>query len=178
MFAKINVNIPEVTMERECTICKETKLITEFIADKHKQDGYRNQCKACRRARQKETYEDRKDGQNKRLRTFRSTIKGATHVSYHACMRRAKKEGIPFSVTLEYLRGLYEKQDGKCAMTGVTLVVNGGWNSPSLDKMDPKLGYVEGNVQWLTKKMNTVKQDFTVEEFKELCKTILENTGA
>ena len=42
-------------------------------------------------------------------------------------------------------------------------------NNASLDRIDSKLGYIEDNVQWVTSKVNMMKQHYTQEEFLEVC---------
>ena len=74
---------------------------------------------------------------------------------------------------LGYLRTLVESQGFRCALSGDDLVIGGGWNSPSIDKIDPTLGYVKGNVQWLTKRMNLIKNNLTNDQFFEFCRKCL-----
>lgn len=162
---------------KTCTICGQTKEVTEFLRDKSAQGGYRNQCKECLRERNNATYERRKDSYNASLRKFRDTVKGATHVSYHAAMRRAKVESLPFDITLEYIRDLFEQQEGLCALSDRPMSPKSGWDSPSLDKIDPNLGYTVGNVQWLTKRMNTIKGNLTGGEFLEMCRKVVEKSS-
>lgn len=45
----------------------------------------------------------------------------------------------------------------------------------SLDRIDSSKGYVEGNVQWVHKDVNYIKQDLEESYFKKLCKLITEN---
>lgn len=42
----------------------------------------------------------------------------------------------------------------------------------SLDRIDSKIGYIEGNVQWVHKMVNMCKQHYTQEEFLEMCVSI------
>lgn len=53
--------------------------------------------------------------------------------------------------------------------------VNTHWTSPTLDKIRPELGYVEGNVQYLTKRCNLMKGNLNNEEFIEMCSLVLES---
>ena len=39
----------------------------------------------------------------------------------------------------------------------------------SLDRIDSKKGYIEGNVHWVFKSINRLKSDLTHTEFIELC---------
>ena len=164
-------------MLNTCTICKEEKEVSEFLKDKQASKGYRNQCKSCLRERAKEqrVWEHRKEGYNKAMRKYRSTMIGAISTSFTARQQYCRKnEHIPFEITRDYCIALMESQQGLCALTGVELIPKSGPTSPSLDKKDPKLGYVEGNVQWVTKKANTMKQDCSMEELIHFCKTVIE----
>jgi hypothetical protein len=41
-------------------------------------------------------------------------------------------------------------------------------NSPSLDRIVPELGYVEGNVVWISNRANILKRDATWEELQRV----------
>jgi len=94
----------------------------------------------------------------------------------------AKMGGIEVSVNDEYLWKLFKRQNGKCALTGLEIYF-GGRNSEkeekkddttaSLDRIDSNRGYVKGNVWWVHKDINIMKNDFSVEKFKELCKMVI-----
>jgi len=45
----------------------------------------------------------------------------------------------------------------------------------SLDRIDSSKGYIEGNVQWVHRKINMMKQSYTQEEFIELCQAVVRN---
>ncbi len=159
-----------------CTICLIEKPLDAFLKDKSAKGGYRNQCKACLRLRNKEVWDKRKEGYNKAMRKFRLTWKGVTQTSLTAAKGRSNKTGIPFDLTLDYLRLLAEQQEYKCALTGKPMIPKGGWDTPSLDKIDPNLGYVKGNVQWVTKRANTFKSNLSVEQLLDMCKLCLERS--
>ncbi len=96
--------------------------------------------------------------------------------------RRAKAHSKEFTITKEYAYNLYLEQDKKCAMSGVEITLTASqnnkdenFNTASLDRIDSSKGYIEGNVQWLHKKVNTMKWDLTQDEFIDFCKLVIEH---
>ena len=81
----------------------------------------------------------------------------------------AKKRKIEFCVTLEYLWDLFIKQDRKCAISGVNIefkaIRRDYETTASLDRIDSSKGYVEGNLQWVHKDVNFMKQELSDEKF-------------
>ena len=51
----------------------------------------------------------------------------------------------------------------------------GTWSAASLDRINPTKGYIKGNVQVLSKKANTMKQNATKDELKRFAEWILSN---
>jgi len=84
---------------------------------------------------------------------------------------RSKKKGILCTITAEYLLSQLEKQGDKCAYTGLEMrMMYGQGRSPlslSVDRIDPNLGYTEGNVVLCTLRSNTIKSDLTLEELQQ-----------
>ena len=93
---------------------------------------------------------------------------------YHKLERSAFKRNYDFSVTLEYLSDLYLKQNKKCAITGDFLEK---LEDASLDRIDSTLGYIEGNVQWVTVQANLSKHLMTMNELYEFCKKVLNHAN-
>lgn len=75
------------------------------------------------------------------------------------------------------LKKLLENQGFKCAYSGVILIPG---DNASVDHKTPRsrggLNVIE-NLQWVSKKINSMKGDFTHSEFVELCKIIAQNVG-
>lgn len=92
----------------------------------------------------------------------------------------ADRREIPFKVSIEYLAKLFEKQNGKCALSGLEITTPITWKdgrrrkdyNASLDRIDSSKPYIENNVQWVTKEINMMKQQFNQERFLDLCSTI------
>ena len=92
---------------------------------------------------------------------------------------RANKKNINFDITFDYLVNLYEKQKGICALSGLSITFMSSYqnyesNTASLDRIDSTIGYIEGNVQWVHKHINSMKWALSQEYFIKLCKTIAE----
>ena len=96
-----------------------------------------------------------------------------------ALKNAAKRRNIEFSVSYEYLWDIFLKQNRKCAYSGIEIFfsrsniehINGDYTA-SLDRIDSSLGYVEGNVQWVHKRVNIMKGNMDEQEFFDFCEAI------
>lgn len=94
----------------------------------------------------------------------------------------AKKRKLDFNITIEYAWNLFLKQDKKCKLSGIEMIMKNkireyNKRTASLDRIDNTKGYVEGNVQWIHKDINRMKGVLTVERFIELCKDVYKTKG-
>ncbi|KFZ26324.1 MAG: hypothetical protein KQ78_01497 [Candidatus Izimaplasma bacterium HR2] len=94
-------------------------------------------------------------------------------------IKNAKKRNIKYSITKEYLWELFLEQDRKCALTGVDISIAGYGKKDcnrtgSLDRIDSSKGYIEGNVWWVHKDINFMKNEFSLVKFKNWCKMVVE----
>jgi len=103
-------------------------------------------------------------------------------LEYSRIKRQAKNRGIVFSLSKKYVWELFEQQNKKCALSGqdIELVPNfyikrGRKQTASLDRINSKLGYVEGNVQWVHKDINMMKNAYDLQYFIEMCKLVVNN---
>lgn len=95
---------------------------------------------------------------------------------------RAHSKSLPFNLTLDYLKEMYEEQEGLCAVTNKPFCFTShptkhvaDKDSVSLDRVDPKLGYTQGNVRFVTFQVNCAKGFYTDEEFYEMCSNAIRN---
>ena len=99
--------------------------------------------------------------------------KGVLRASFvHRYKTGAETRGIEWDVSFEYLADLLIEQDFKCALSGDNLDAMDLYNNCSLDRIDSKQGYIEGNLQWVTSMVNMCKQGYAQEEFINMCKSI------
>lgn len=93
--------------------------------------------------------------------------------------RNAKAKGLEYDLTLEFMRDLWAKQEGLCALSGRPLGnIGDGYDSPSIDRIDNSKGYLKNNVHWLLWRVNEMKKDMDLKEFLKLCKDCVNWEGA
>lgn len=87
---------------------------------------------------------------------------------------------IIFNITQKYSWDLFLNQNKKCALTGESLempqrnYINKNLEgSASIDRIDSKIGYIEGNIQWVLKDINRMKWDIPEKQFIEFCSKII-----
>lgn len=83
---------------------------------------------------------------------------------------RSKKLGVICSITFEELWAQFQSQKGLCFYTDVPIRLEAGAGrdplSFSIDKVEPHLGYVTGNVVIAANRANTIKHDMTLDEMR------------
>jgi hypothetical protein len=93
-------------------------------------------------------------------------------------IHNAKARSINFNVTIEDLWNLYMAQKGLCALSGLPIIFGNKSKhfssiaTASLDRIDSSKGYELGNIHWVHKHINSMKQDFSLDYFYGLCADI------
>lgn len=96
----------------------------------------------------------------------------------------ASKRNIPFEITKEYIWELFIKQNKKCALSGVDIdfgIQIGPEDkqeqaTASLDRIDNSKGYIIGNVWWVHRDINWMKNTFKLNHFIKLCNLVSSHT--
>lgn len=92
--------------------------------------------------------------------------------------RHCEKRDLPFNLTEDLLLGLWDGQQGLCAITGMPMSLTRGIgrirNAMSLDRIVPELGYVEGNVRFVCDVVNIMKTNMTDAEFRKWCTRVVQ----
>jgi len=163
--------------KQTCKICNETKVLSEFYANGCFSDGlkkYRTSCKKCVLSNAK-TKNDiwYKSKCEKRSSSYKNFISGILN----HCSKR--KQNLGFDLDLMFLLDLYEKQNGLCAISGVSMTYVAGQGKVttniSIDRIDSSKGYKRDNVQFVCDIVNRMKQDLPQTDFIDWCKLILRN---
>jgi len=82
-----------------------------------------------------------------------------------------KRKKYKVRIDAAYLRCLREKQDNRCALSGVLF---DGEIKPSLDRIDNTKGYIDGNVRLITVALNYAKATMTDEQFIAMCRAVVD----
>lgn len=112
--------------------------------------------------------------------------KGTKDISGHyfsQLLFGAKSRNLEFAITILYIQELLEKQNYRCALSGLSIKGSKNPNSKhtstyseqtaSLDRIDSSKGYIEGNVQWVHKDTNFMKQEYSQEYFIQMCRNVV-----
>jgi len=100
-------------------------------------------------------------------------------VRLKACIKsaklRAKKQGVPFSLTMDWAINSFEEQGRKCAVT--QLPINGGgkhdpWQ-PSIDRIVPKDGYTPENCRLVAYIYNCARNQFSESDLLKMCEALV-----
>jgi len=144
---------------RTCTTCKTCKDITNFEISK----GYRaRKCKACRSA-----------GRRKRMTT--SPYSYISNLYSQLAYRRKKTHN--FDIDRDDLYRIYDKQEGRCEYTGVSMThIKDGTgyhlSNISIDRINNDLGYVQGNIALVCLSCNMMKYTMELKDLIKWCKLV------
>ena len=194
-------------LKRKCWICKEEKELTieYFSKDSSNSLGFQKSCKECQRKKSaeyrnknkeyfkqknkdnykkennKKRYEKYKAVFLKRKAEYDTSLRGKMYNLLEAARSRAKRKNIDLDIDLEFLLDLYEKQNGKCALTNIQFtfernpegIKNFLPYNPSIDRINPQKGYTRDNVRLLLVIMNLSLNNFGEECLYEVCKAFI-----
>lgn len=175
---------------KQCTRCKRVLPLSEYNYGNGKY-GRRSVCRECdhelhntdeyRERRRKRRDERRKTepgyAEKERIRNKKTVLNN--YDSYKKMMvrsakQRAKEKCIPFDVTYKD----FEIPE-TCPLLGIKLNTHVGEkisgaraDSPSLDKINPELGYTKGNVWVVSYRANMIKSNASIEELELLVKNL------
>jgi hypothetical protein len=91
------------------------------------------------------------------------------------CQRSALVREIPFELDIEDAWDLFEKQNRRCALSGIPLSFGPRYSTSanaSLDRIDSSKSYAVGNIQWVHKVINIMRNTLSIDEFIEWCRRV------
>jgi hypothetical protein len=92
---------------------------------------------------------------------------------------RAKKLGVPHQIDAAYIDNLLIEQNYKCAVSGIVLEVSsdrfGGPFGPSLDRIEPALGYVPDNLRVVCQIVNVAMNSWGRDALERLVSAMSKN---
>ena len=97
-------------------------------------------------------------------------------VLFYNAQQRARKKGLPFDLTKEWLK---ERWTGHCELTGLKFRVGKervkGTYSASIDKIVPEKGYVKNNCRIILMGINALKGIDSDKDMYKIAKALVEN---
>lgn len=100
---------------------------------------------------------------------------------FYSLINGANRRQIYFNITIDDIWNQFEKQNKKCALSGLDLKFPEFGEKPtsqtaSLDRINSDDGYIVTNIQWLHKDINKMKWELDQKKFIDLCKQITNYT--
>jgi len=190
---------------KTCTKCKIEKPINCFHKNKNEKDELKCWCKNCTKRYDNEYYinnrpkilEKGKNSPVKKAYRKRTKKKQSRYnifykknnlakVMIHQSRRRARQKEIEHTITEQDIQDLLDQRrnnNGKyiCPILGVEMKVNAGSgkcnlpDSISLDRIDVSKGYVVGNVDFISRRANSIKNNGTIAEHEKIIQYMKEH---
>jgi hypothetical protein len=149
--------------QKQCLKCKAAAQKAWVARNKNKYLAYQREYRKTQRG---------KAIQAKATTAYESTLPGMLGRLLSRALSRTKdirKRKIEFDINKEFLLILWEKQSGKCAISGLQMdLQKKSLTCVSLDRINSRIGYIKTNVQLVCKWANLAKRDYQNELMIEL----------
>lgn len=111
-----------------------------------------------------------------KLESKQSTIRFPEKAMVGAAKHRAKKAWLPFDLDAYRSEIRARIEAGVCELTGLPFAIGGDrdWNSPSIDRIEPELGYVYSNVRIILWSLNSAFGYWGEDQFEIVARAWLE----
>lgn len=144
-----------MTMCIDCKVPKPEREFQSRRSEKYRTHAHRTRCRDCTSARERRRY-----------------IRDRTENYFHFKAIRAKSRSqwlkVPFNLTGEYLESIWTDF---CPVFGIPLekwTDRQNEGAVELDRKTPSLGYVQGNVVFMSRKANRLKNNAAVDDLRRL----------
>lgn len=182
---------------KQCAKCLKWKDLTDFHNDTRRKDGRYPNCKTCHyayarhrymnqpgvREAQQERYRERFATEpgfaaktQARSRKFYASISGRARTLYAGGLRRDPHA----TLTLKHVQSGIER--GHCAVTGIAFDLSDNHQqitgraknpyAPSLDRINPRLGYTDDNTRIVIWQYNLMKGELSDSELLYICRIL------
>jgi hypothetical protein len=149
-------------VKKFCSRCKTEKPVNTFPKNSNRPDKLHNWCKSCTKTASRAWYY--RDLEKHRARANESAKKHKLRRLFVQAKSRAKKNNRPFSIEITDI-----KESSYCPVLNLPFSNDSkGTLVRSLDRVDSTKGYVKGNVCLISLRANTLKNDGTAEEHRQI----------
>ena len=169
---------------RVCNTClKEKDLEKDFLVSNGK--FRQRRCKDCQRPRSNARSDKYRSSHTERYKKMGAEryrlLRKEKYISF--ALKKAKErsinKGLDFQFTYNYCMELMVSNDWSCSLSGLSFQFESSKPgiaspySPSIDRINPSLGYVEGNVRFILHGLNSLKGSGTDDDVLSICKAVL-----
>lgn len=151
-----------------CRKCTTPKPVEEFQIDRRLKSGRTSLCKPCASDYANDWHRANREHHNQKMTSWRRAQRHTNPEKFllTSARRRARETNRPFALKLSdmvmpeicpALKKPLTFGTGKCHPF-----------SPSVDSIRPELGYVPGNIAVISLKANSIKQNATPEELRQV----------
>ena len=95
------------------------------------------------------------------------------HQMYKDCRKRHRKKHEGELITFERFEAIYQAHGGVCAETGIPFDFQSNDLFPSPDRVDNEVGYVDGNIRFVTWRINDMRGSLSVDDFQATCMQVV-----
>ena len=121
-----------------------------------------------------------RDCDNKLVTEYRRTDKGIAAEIVRRTKSTCKKENLPFDLDKEWVLNRLNAIEWKCELTRFSFNAmreartGFHWDSLSVDRINPKSGYIKSNVRFILNQINVFRQDHSDDQMFMLAKALLD----
>lgn len=176
-----------------CAACKVAKQVTDFYRHTRRRDGLSSYCKRCQKSYKARYYRQNKARLDEENREYvRANVasvgeyrKEWNQAAYINSVRKQlstklrsglKRRPTENPMTLDDLVKMYERQSGKCLLTGIQMTRLGGKTlatSISIDRIESAKGYTPDNVRLICHAVNAFKGAWSDELMLDTAEALL-----
>jgi hypothetical protein len=159
--AELEVARPVVKAEA-CSHCGDIKGLFDFAKTGYK-GNYRTVCKTCRNVEAREYNKTRRKSTTLRSSRLLSSAKA-----------RSQKQKLPFDLDRDWVQDRLDY--GRCEVTNIPfdMSMRRGWNTPSLDRINPAQGYTKKNTRLVLFALNAACGDWGEEKLLAVIAVLLD----
>lgn len=148
-----------------CGKCNIRKLASDFYKNRKTKDGYHYYCRTC--------LIETSNKRRKEDPRYRLWVSSYCNAKNKEVPHTIKVSDIPMPETCIYL-GIKLDYRHASERNGKRYRV---YNAPSIDRIQPRLGYIPGNIQVISDLANRMKQDATIQELVAFAHGVLKLHG-
>lgn len=156
-----------------CKVCSVEKNCDDFRTHGSRRK-FRGTCRDCQNEAERKRRLSNQTRSAEQRKDWRRKNRGSALVSSARC--RSREKNIPFDLDVTEIQRRIDL--GRCEMTGMPFDLDGDWNSPSLDRIDPDGGYTMSNVRIVITALNVMMNRWGADKVLEIASALKSSTQA